>query len=437
MSIDQFHGPEHSREVYLNYLWEKRFKSLAQLPPDLQKKIEDKKNVLERYEEFRSASSAPPEPTTSDVVPYKNALPETALTTSLVRKVYGEDDSFNLLMERQSRQLAVKPSWHAPWKLMRVINGHNGWVRCVCADPVDNEWFATGSNDTTIKVWDLASGKLKLTLAGHVMTVRSIAVSQRHPLMFSASEDKLVKCWDLEKNTVVRDYHGHFSGVHTVDVHPTLDLIASAGRDAVVRLWDIRTRVPVMTLAGHKGPINQVKCFPVDPQIMSSSADSTVRLWDIRAGKAMKILTHHSKSVRAIAGNPIESSVATASTSDIRSWRLQDGQLLTNFRSEDTGIINCLSINPDGVLFAGGDDGHLSFYDYKTGHKYQDLPTIKIPGSLESERGILSASFDQTGLRLITGESDKSIKVWKQVPGATPETHPNLPWNPHIESQRF
>ena len=49
---------------------------------------------------------------------------------------------------------------------MRVLAGHTGWVRSLAVDPT-NSWFASGSNDKTIKVWDLASGKLKLTLVGH------------------------------------------------------------------------------------------------------------------------------------------------------------------------------------------------------------------------------------------------------------------------------
>ena len=45
------------------------------------------------------------------------------------------------------------------------------WVRSVAVDP-GNEWFATGSADRTIKIWDLASGQLKLTLTGHIEQVR-------------------------------------------------------------------------------------------------------------------------------------------------------------------------------------------------------------------------------------------------------------------------
>ena len=72
-------------------------------------------------------------------------------------------------------------------------------VRSVAVDP-SNEWFVTGSGDRTIKFWDLASGQLKLTLTGHIEQVTGLAISPRHPYMFSCALDKMVKCWDLEYN---------------------------------------------------------------------------------------------------------------------------------------------------------------------------------------------------------------------------------------------
>ena len=116
----------------------------------------------------------------------------------------------------------LQPEWHAPWKLMRVISGHLGWVRAVAVDPA-NQWFATGAGDRTIKIWDMASGGLKLTLTGHISTIRGLAVSANSPYLFSAAEDKTVKCWDLEQNKVVRHYHGHLSGVYCAALHPTLE----------------------------------------------------------------------------------------------------------------------------------------------------------------------------------------------------------------------
>ena len=100
------------------------------------------------------------------------------------------------LAVRKMRKM-VKPRWHAPWKLMKVISGHHGWVRCVDVDPT-NEWFVTGSNDRTIKFWDLASGQLKLTLTGHTHNIRDVLVSKKHTYLFSCGEDKSVLCWDLE-----------------------------------------------------------------------------------------------------------------------------------------------------------------------------------------------------------------------------------------------
>ena len=59
----------------------------------------------------------------------------------------------------------LKPQWHPPWMLQRVISGHLGWVNCVSVDPT-NTFFATGSNDRLLKIWDLATGHLKLSLTG-------------------------------------------------------------------------------------------------------------------------------------------------------------------------------------------------------------------------------------------------------------------------------
>jgi len=193
----------------------------------------------------------------------------------------------------------LRPEWHAPWKLMRVISGSLGWVRSLAVEP-GNQWFASGAGDRTIKLWDLASGTLKLTLTGHISTVRGLAVDSKHPYLFSCGEDKMVKCWDLETNKVIRHYHGHLSGVYTLALHPNLDVLMTGGRDGVVRVWDMRTRSNVMVLSGHKGTISQVLTQEADPQVISSSLDSTVRLWDLAASKTSAVLTHHKKGVRAL-----------------------------------------------------------------------------------------------------------------------------------------
>lgn len=327
-----------------------------------------------------------------------------------------------------------KPQWHPPWKLIRVISGHLGWVRSLAVEP-DNKWFASGAGDRTIKIWDLATGTLRLTLTGHISTVRGLAVSPRHPYLFSCGEDKMVKCWDLETNKVIRHYHGHLSGVYTLALHPTLDVLVTGGRDGVARVWDMRTRSNIHVLSGHTATVSDVACQEADPQVISASLDSTVRLWDLAAGKTMGVLTHHKKGVRALATHPSEFTFATGSTGSIKQWKCPEGAFMQNFEGHNA-IVNTLSVNQENVMFSGGDNGSMSFWDWKTGYRFQSLDTTAQPGSLDAEAGIMSSTFDRSGLRLICGEADKTIKIWKQDEHATPETHP-MEWQPSLGLKRF
>ena len=76
-----------------------------------------------------------------------------------------------------------------------------------------------------------------------------------------------------------------------------------------------------------------------------------------------------------------------------------------------------------------GDNGSMGFWDYKTGYQFQQLTSVPQPGScycnlshalihftgsLDSEAGILCSTFDKSGSRLLVGEADKSIKIYKE-----------------------
>lgn len=278
----------------------------------------------------------------------------TSLSSPVPKTDNNETHSNNMSMTARGASAfqQAKPEWHPPWKLMRVISGHLGWVRSLAVEP-GNKWFASGAGDRTIKIWDLATGSLKLTLTGHISTVRGLAVSPRHPYLFSCGEDKMVKCWDLETNKVIRHYHGHLSGVYTLSLHPTLDVLVTGGRDGAARVWDMRTRSNIHVLSGHTQTIADVKCQEADPQVITSSLDSTVRLWDLAAGKTMGILTHHKKGVRALAVHPSEFTFASGSTGSIKQWKCPEGAFMQNFEGHNS-IINTLSVNQHNVMFSGG-----------------------------------------------------------------------------------
>ncbi|RUS86834.1 hypothetical protein EGW08_005430 [Elysia chlorotica] len=326
-------------------------------------------------------------------------------------------------------QTMPKPHWHPPWKLYRVISGHIGWVRCLAVEP-GNEWFCSGAGDRVIKIWDLASGTLKLTLTGHVSTVRGVAVSARQPYLFSCGEDKMVKCWDLEQNKTIRHYHGHLSACYALALHPTIDILTTCGRDGTVRIWDVRTKACVHTLTGHTNTVADVKCQAPEPQVISGSHDCTVRLWDLAMGRTRVTLTNHKKSVRAVAIHPVQYSFASGSPDNIKQWKFPDGNFMQNLSGHNS-IVNSLACNSDGVLVSAADNGSMYFWDWRTGYNFQRIQAAVQPGSIHSEAGIFTLQFDQSGSRLITGETDKTIKIYKEDETATEETHP-INWRPDI-----
>lgn len=337
--------------------------------------------------------------------------------TSLATLLSGAEKAVVLRKRRE-----VKPQWHRPWKLMRVISGHHGWVRCLATDPL-NRLFVSGSNDRTIKFWDLATGQLQITLTGHISTVRGIVMSDRHPLLFSCGEDKTVFGWDLEQNKITRRFHGHLSGVYTIAMHPLLDVIVTGGRDSTARVWDIRTKSNIHVLEGHGDTVCSLLTQAYEPQIISGSFDSMIKLWDLGTGKCMQTLTQHKKGVRAMVAHSEECTFASAGADKIRVWKCPEGQPLRNIGGHNA-IINAIALNKDNVLVTAGDNGSMYFWDWASGYNFQRIQTTPQPGSLSCEAGIFAATFDLSSLRLITAECDKTIKIWKEDETATMEDYP-------------
>ena len=332
------------------------------------------------------------------------------------------------LSEKGSAMHIPTPKWHAPWKLTTVLSSHLGWVRSLAFSP-DNQYLATGSADRTIKIWDFpkasvgADQALKLTLTGHVSPVRGLAFSDKYPYLFSCAEDKQVRCWDLETNQVIRHYHGHLSGVFCLAIHPTLDVLVTGGRDAVARVWDIRTKTSIHVLSGHEHTVASLLTKSTNPQVITGSHDNTIKMWDLAAGKCFTTLTHHQKSIRALVQPSFEHTFVSGAADCLKKWQGKDGRFLKSLKGHKS-IINAMAVNDDGVLVSGADDGTMHFWDYETGYSFQQSTATVQPGSLTAENSIMALAFDLTGTRLISGEADKTIKIWKQDESASELSHP-------------
>ena len=75
----------------------------------------------------------------------------------------------------------------------------DSYIRSVCFT-ADNQSLITGAEDKTVKVWDIASGRIKHTYGGetgHTLDIYSLDASSDGRIIASGSGDKTVKLWNI------------------------------------------------------------------------------------------------------------------------------------------------------------------------------------------------------------------------------------------------
>ncbi|KAL2813231.1 WD40-repeat-containing domain protein [Aspergillus granulosus] len=148
----------------------------------------------------------------------------------------------------------------------------------------DGQLLASGSVDSTIKLWDPSSGALYHTLRGHSNSVNTVVFSPDSQLLVSASADHTIKLWDPSSANLHRTLKGHSKEVNSVIFSPNGWLLASGSRDQTVKLWNPRTGELYQTLQGHSGGDNSIDFSPDSQLLVSYAGDGTVQLLDPSTG---------------------------------------------------------------------------------------------------------------------------------------------------------
>ena len=179
--------------------------------------------------------------------------------------------------------------------------------------------FHSGS----IILWDLASGRERMTLRGHSSRVVCLAFApDGRSLASAAVEDGSILIWDLATGRPRRRLTPPISCLLSLAYSPDGRLLASASlKEKCVRIWDVRSGDPFRLIAGHSLPTRSVAFSPDGRLLATAAGDGTASLWSVATGRELRRLDGQADLLRNIAFSPDGRTLAaTGNDDDVRLW---------------------------------------------------------------------------------------------------------------------
>lgn len=312
------------------------------------------------------------------------------------------------------------PALHATY------TGHTGSVLSVNFN-LDGNLLVSGSNDTTVKVWDTKTGACLHTLHGHNARVESTLFSPDGELIVSGSIDGTIKIWHTKTGDCLHTLREHKDRICSIAFSPDGTLFATGSADKTVKIWLTHKAACIQTLFGHKTWVETVAFNRAGTTVASGSGDERIKLWNVKTGTCTHtMLTRPADllpdgrprlyegrprlwvKVALVAFNRDGTTVTSISTDGLtQKWDAVTGECVLSLSNRNRSIWK-VAFSPDETLAASSsltNEENLTVWNASTGASKLILPV--------HADSVSAIAFSPNGIDLASGSTDRTVKIWK------------------------
>ena len=247
-----------------------------------------------------------------------------------------------------------------------------GYTDCFSVSP-DNNYAATYDADNTVKIWELATGKLVKTLDGQTGYFASVGYSPDGRSFACGYMDGTVKILDAKTGELLRTFTGHYGSVYSVNFSPDGNsLISCAKFDENINIWDVKSGTRVGTLKGQIYSYNAVFNLNYDVEINARGFNdvTVISQWDSKTHTLIRMSELPNTGAFDARFNGFKYVAASTGATDYNKVQIFD--LATNkvlrTLGEHSGVIRLVQYSPDGrMITSASADGTVKFWDAASG----------------------------------------------------------------------
>ncbi|KAJ2825011.1 ribosome assembly [Coemansia erecta] len=281
------------------------------------------------------------------------------------------------------------------------LTGHTEAVLSASFSP-DGSQLASGSGDTTVRIWDLSTETPRVTCTGHRNWVLCIAWAADGRVLASGGMDTTVRLWDPESGKELGVLSGHRKWITALawepqHLNPGCNRLASASKDGTVRVWDTTLRRCLFSLAGHTATVTCVR-WGGDGHIYTASQDKTIKIWNTD-GTLHKTLSGHAHWVNTLA-------FSTDFALRTGAFDHTGKQPASREDAQRRALERYKEAASRGVrLVSGSDDFTMYLWDPVASNK----PIARMVGH---QKLVNHVSFSPDGRLIASASFDNSVKLW-------------------------